>query len=132
MASTSILPSCSILSSKHLWAICLPRTLSILKPNLSFGFAFLLLTRDSSSKLGFPLICSSVDFVFLLLTRNSSSKLGSPLAHSSVDFVFLLLTRDSSSKLGSPLAPSSVDLYHSISRRLRHCPCTGTCHIRLP
>ena len=35
MASTSILPSCSILSNKHLWAICLPRTLPILKPNQS-------------------------------------------------------------------------------------------------
>ena len=60
MASTSILPSCSILSSKHLWAICLPRTLPILKPNQSF------------------------------------------------------------------------DLYHSVSHHRRHCPCTGTDHIRLP
>ena len=63
MASTSILPSCSILSSKHLWAICLPRTLPILKPNQSFGFAFLLLARHSPSELGILLLLrASVDF----------------------------------------------------------------------
>ena len=77
-------------------------------------FVFLLLARESSSKLSFTEVA---------LPRDSSSKLGSPLglrnvgsplARASVDFVFLLLARESSSKLGSPLARASVHLTDKI------------------
>ena len=40
------------------------------------GFAFLLLARDSSTKLGSPLAPSSVGFAFLLLAGISHASLG--------------------------------------------------------
>ena len=46
------------------------------------------------------LILLSVGFAFLLLARYSSTKLGSPLAPSSVGFAFLLLAGISHASLG--------------------------------
>ena len=56
------------------------------------GFAFLLLARDSSTKLGSPLAPSSVGFAFLLLARHNPCELGILLLlRSSVIVVFRVL-----------------------------------------
>ena len=64
---------------QKLWSF----TLSSASFFVRFDFVFLL-RASAIFKLDIALGLSSVGFVFLLLTRDSSSKLGSPLARSSV------------------------------------------------